>query len=66
MFKDIYAKQLGFLKRKTNPKELTVEGKGISEGTFGLIAEVVVITRNIQGEQVYNKISHVSMEIRNH
>ena len=66
LFNDVHAKKLGFLKRKTNPKESTVEGKGISEGTVGLKAEIVVKTRNILGEQVYHQNDHVTMEIRNH
>ena len=66
LFNDVYARQLGFLKRKTSPKESTVKGKGISEGTVGLKAEIVVKTRNIQGKQVYDENNHVKMEIRNH
>ena len=66
LFNDVQAKKLGFLKRKTNPKESTVEGKGISEGTVGLKAEIVVKTRNILGQQVYDQNNHVTMEIRNH
>jgi len=68
LFDDVHAKQLGCLKcvvTKTNLKESTVEGKGISEGTVGLIAEIVVITRNILGEQVYDQNNRVTMEIRN-
>ena len=66
LFNDVHAKQLGFLKTKTNPKESTVEGKGISEGTVGLKAEIVVKTRNILGEQVYDPNNRVTMEFRNH
>ena len=66
LFNDVHAKQLGFLKTKTNPKESTVEGKGISEGTVGLKVEIVVKTRNILGEQVYDQNNRVTMEFRNH
>ena len=66
LFSYVHAEQLGVLKIKTNPKESTVEGKGISEGTVGLLAEIVVITRNIMGEQVYDQNNHITMEIRNH
>ena len=67
LLNDVHAKTLGFLKsRKTNPKESTVEGKGICEGTVGLKAEIVVKTRNILGEQVYAQNNHVTMDIRNH
>ncbi|XP_015770643.1 PREDICTED: E3 ubiquitin-protein ligase TRIM71-like [Acropora digitifera] len=58
-------KKLGFFKRKTNPKESTVEGKGISEGTVGLKAEIVVKTRDIQGKQVYDQNNRVTLEIIN-
>ena len=63
---DIHAKRLGFLKIKTNAKESTVEGKGNSEGTVGLLAEIVVITRTIMGKQVYDRKNRVTMKIRNH
>ncbi|XP_015777033.1 PREDICTED: tripartite motif-containing protein 2-like [Acropora digitifera] len=66
LFNDVHAKRLGFLKEKTNLKESTVEGKGISEGTVGLLAEIVVITRNIMGEQVYDQNNRITLEIRNH
>ena len=66
LFNYVHAEQLGFLKIKTNPKESTVEGKGISEGTVGRLAEIVVITRNIIGEQVYDRNNFITMEIRNH
>ena len=65
LFNDVHAKRLGFLKGKTNPKGSTVEGRGISEGTVGLMAEIVVITRNIMREQVYDQNNRVTMEIRN-
>ena len=66
LFNDVHAKRLGFLKTKTNPKESTVEGKGINEGIVGLVAEIVVITRNIMKEQVYDQNNRVTMEIGNH
>ena len=66
LFNDVYVRQLGFLKRKTSPKESTVEGKGIREGTVGLKAEIVVKTRNIQGKQFYDENNRVTMDIRNH
>ena len=66
LFNDVHAKKLGFLEMKAKPKESTVEGKGISEGTVGLRTKVVVKTRNILGEQVYDQNNRVTMEIRNH
>ena len=66
LFNYVHAKQLGFLKIIAISKESTVEGNGISEGTVGLLAEIVVITRNIMGEQVYDRNNCVTLEIRNH
>ena len=37
----------------------------MSDGTVGLLAEIVVISRNIMGEQVYDQNNRVTMEIRN-
>ena len=60
-----FTPKISFLKRNTSPKESTVEGKGISEGTVGLKAEIVLTTRNIEGKQVYDQNNRVTMEIRN-
>ena len=65
LLNDVHTKPLGFFKRKTNPKESTVEGKGISIGTVGFMAEIVVITRNSLREQVYHQNDRVTMEMRN-
>ena len=40
--------------------------QGIGEGTVGLKAEIVVKTRNILGEQLYDQNNRVTMEIRNY
>ncbi|XP_068671282.1 tripartite motif-containing protein 2-like [Montipora foliosa] len=55
-----------FLDELFRKEESTVEGKGISEGTVGLKAEIVVKARNIQGKQVHDENNRVTMEIRNH
>ena len=66
LFNDAHAKELGFVKKKPKPKESTVEGKGINKATVGLLAEIILIARNIMGEQVYDQNNRVTMEIRNH
>ena len=66
LFNYVHAQQLGFLNGITNPKESTVEEKGISEGTVGLLSEIVVITRKIMGGEHYDRNNRVTMEIRNH
>ena len=51
---------------KTKPQQSSAEGKGISEATVGLEAQIVVTTRNDQGEQCYKERDCVTVEIRNH
>jgi len=51
---------------KTKPQQSSAEGKGISEATVGLEAQIVVTTRNDQGEQCYEERDCVTVEIRNH
>ena len=65
LFNYVHAEQLGFLNGKSKPKESTVKGT-ISEGTVGLLAAILVITRNIKREQVYDRSNCVTLEIRNH
>ena len=53
------------LNRKTKADQSSAEGKGISEATFGLEAQIVVTTRNASAEQCYEERDFVTMEIRN-
>ena len=49
----------------TEVHESSVEGKGISDVTVGLQAEIVLTTRNTEGEQCYKECDCVTVEIRN-
>ena len=67
LFDLVIAEQIGFLlDPKTSPQQSNVEGKGISEATVGLEAQIVVTTRNAQVEQCYEERDCVTVEIRNH
>ena len=50
---------------KTKAHQSSAEGKGISEATVGLEAQLVITTRNAEEEQCYEKFDSVIMEIRN-
>ena len=66
LFDLVIAEQIGFLLYpKTSPQQSNIEGKGISEATVGLEAQIVVTTRNAQGEQCYEERDCVTVEIRN-
>ena len=52
--------------RKTRPHKSSGEGKGISEATVGLEAQIVVTTRSAQSEQCYEERDCITLEIRNH
>ena len=47
------------------PHQASAEGKGIREATVGLEAQIVVTTRNAQGEQYYDERDCVTVEITN-
>ena len=60
----VSAEQIGCLQKSTYPKTRVrtsqiAEGKGISEATVGLEAQIVVTTRNAQGEQCYEEFETV-------
>jgi len=50
---------------KTNAHNSGAEGKGTSEATVGLEAQLVLTTRNAEKEQCYEEFDCVTMEIRN-
>ena len=50
---------------KTKAHQSSAEGKGISEATVGLEAELVLTARNAEEEQCYEESDCVTMEIRN-
>ena len=49
----------------TEAHQSSAEGKGISEATVGLEAQLVLTTRNTEEEQCYEEFDSVTMEIRN-
>ena len=51
--------------KKTSHEQSTTEGKGIREATVGLEAQIVVTTRNAQGEQCYAERDCVTVKITN-
>ena len=62
----VVAGQIGSLfVSDTRPHKSIAEGTGISEATVGLEAQIVVTTRNAQGEQCYEERGCVTVEIRN-
>ncbi|XP_068738555.1 E3 ubiquitin-protein ligase TRIM71-like [Montipora capricornis] len=64
LFDDLKVQLIGFVS-KTSSKTSSAEGKGITEGTVGLQAEIVVTTRNARKEQGYQEHDRVTLEIRN-
>ena len=57
--------QIGFLKStQTRAQQSSAQGKGISEATVGLEAQVAVVTRNAEGQQYHEDYDCVTLEIR--
>ena len=50
---------------QTKADQSSAEGKGISEATVGLEAQIVVTTRDAQGKQCYEEFDCLNVEIRN-
>ena len=50
---------------KTKAQQSSAKGKGISEATVGLEAQLVLTTRNAEGEQCYEEGDYVTVEIKN-
>ena len=67
LFDHVTTEQIGsrFVTTTTSPHRSSAEGKGISETTVGLAAQIVVTTRNTQGEQYYEEHDCVTVKIRN-
>jgi len=51
---------------KTKAHQSIAEGKGTREATVGLEAQLVLTTRNAEGERCYEEFDCVTVEIRNH
>ena len=58
--------QIGSLKStQTIAQQSSADGKGISEATVGLEAQLVVTTKNAVGQQCYNNDNCVKLEVTN-
>ena len=58
--------QIGSLKStQTREQQSSADGKGINEAIVGLEAQLVVTTRNAEGQQCHDDYDSVSLEIRN-
>ena len=58
--------QIGSLKStQTRAQQSSADGKGINEAVVGLQAQLVVTTRNAEGQQYHDDYDSVSLEIRN-
>ena len=68
MLKTVNTEEVGTLKilllEQTEASQSVAEGKGIEEGTVGVEAQFVLITRNAEGRQCYNEHDRVTVEIR--
>ena len=58
--------QIGSLKStQTRAQQSSADGKGINEAIVGLEAQLVMTTRNAEGQQCHDDYDSVSLEIRN-
>ena len=60
---------IGFIKtflNVTRGYQSIAEGKGLAEGIVGIQANFVLITRNAEGQQCYQKRDRVTAKIKNH
>ena len=53
------------LVKKTSAHQSSAEGKGITEAVVGIEAQILLTTRNVEGEQHYEERDCVTMQIRN-
>ena len=66
LFDHVWTNRIGFVKvLPTSPTESSASGKGISEPTIGLEANIMLTTRNAKREQCYEKRDYVTVEIKN-
>ena len=63
LFDLVSAEQIGSL--KTRAQQSSADGKGISEAIVGLEAQLVVTTRNTEGQKHHEDYDSVTMEISN-
>ena len=68
LFNHINSEQIGCFKSfltQTSPQQSSADRKGIREAIVGLETQIVVTTRNAQGEQCYDERDCVTVEITN-
>ena len=53
------------LVKKTSAHQSSAEEKGITEAVVGIEAQIILTTRNVEGEQHYEERDCVTMQIRN-
>ena len=63
LFELVSDEQIGSL--KTRAQLSSADGKGINEATVGLVAQLVVTTRNAEGQQYHDDYDSVTLEISN-
>ena len=66
MLETVNTEEIGTLEilQQTKASQSVAEGKGLEEGKVGGEAQFVLITRNAEGRQCYNKHDCVTVEIR--
>ena len=57
--------ELKTLAEITSAHQSSAEGKGITEAVVGIEAQILLTTRNVEGEQQYEERDCVTMQIRN-
>ena len=66
LFDLVSVEQIGSMKeRQTRAQQSSADGKGISEASVGLEAQLVVTTRNKKCQQCYDNNDCVTLEVRN-
>ena len=66
MFDFVSVEQIGSLNLTlTRAQQSSTDGKGINEAIVGLEAQLVVTTRNAEGQQYHEDFDSVTLEIRN-